>query len=126
MPLLPVSQRSARKLSSKRLILNSVVDALAELLDRGALFLHDHWGALMMIAIAASVGTRFRIPVRIVELCRSIATRPVVPYAMVGLLSLTLSIAAAALHGLPLPNAHDDFAYLLTGELFAHGRASML
>lgn len=36
--------------------------------------------------------------------------------------SLASSLAAAALHGVPLPEHHDDYGYLLAADTFAHGR----
>ena len=106
------------------MILNAVVDSLGELLDRGALFVEGHWPALLVIAAAVAVGKRFRFPPALAERWRSIASRRLAPYAIAALLSLTLSAGAAVFHGLPLPSAHDDYAYLLTGEFLAHGHTS--
>jgi hypothetical protein len=50
--------------------------------------------------------------------------RPTLDLAIVITISLAVSISYAWFHGMPLPQYHDDFAYLLDGDTFAHGRMS--
>ena len=44
--------------------------------------------------------------------------------ALVVVTSLIVSVGYAQLHGMPIPRYHDDFAYLLDGDTFMHGRMS--
>src|SRR5438874_481136 len=95
-----------------------VEDLVADLLDRTSVLLHDHWPALLVLVVVILGGRHFYLPISLQKSFRSMASNRIVAYATVLFLSVASSIAATTLHGLPLPGAHDDFAYLLSGEIF--------
>jgi len=89
--------------------------SIADLVLDAILFVEHSWPSLL--GIGAAFALRRRIPpLRLPRL------RDWQACALVAALSLASSIAAAALHGVPLPSWHDDYAYLLTADTFAHGR----
>ncbi|HEV2721207.1 MAG TPA: hypothetical protein VG323_14390, partial [Thermoanaerobaculia bacterium] len=89
--------------------------SIADLVLDGIFFVENNWPSL--VGIAAAFALRRRIPpLRLPRL------RDWQACALVAAVSLASSLAFAALHGIPLPWWHDDYAYLLTGDTFAHGR----
>ncbi len=107
------------------LMLTALVDLLGALLDRVTSFAVWHWIVLVVVIVAAMFVWR-RAPSPAAGPARAPApTLPdVVALLLVVVTSLSLSIGGAALHGLPLPGFHDDFANLLDGNTFLHGRLS--
>lgn len=102
-------------------MLNAVVDLLGAALDRLTSFVAEHWIFLAVVAVAFGV----RRPAAALKAApRPRTPNDAVALGIVILTSLVFSIAAAALHGMPLPQFHDDFAYLLDADTFVHGRLS--
>ena len=87
----------------------------ADLLLDALFFVEHHWPSLL--GIAAAFVLRRRIPPLPLPRLRGWQA-----CALVAAVSLASSIAFAALHGTPLPWWHDDYAYLLSADTFAHGR----
>ena len=92
-----------------------------DILEQAISFSVDHWVFLAVVAIAA--GLRSAAPWRRLE-GGGKPPRSKGALAVVVITSLTASICYAWIHGTPLPQYHDDFAYLLDGDTFAHGRMS--
>ncbi len=53
---------------------------------------------------------------------KSLATRKGLCVVLVGLALLTIRAAVIPVSGIPLPQRHDEFSYLLAGDTFAHER----
>ncbi len=79
------------------------------------LFVENNW--LSLLGIGAAFALRWRIPPFRVQFLRDRHA-----CLLVAAVSLASSLAFAALHGTPLPWWHDDYAYVLAGDTFAHGR----
>jgi hypothetical protein len=97
----------------------NVVDVLGEILDRVSSFAVDHWIFLAVVVLAII----FRKS-RVAPTLLSVQLTDKSACATVFAISLATSIAYAWIHGMPLPQYHDDFAYLLDADTFAHGRMS--
>jgi len=91
-------------------------DLLGSVLDRASTFAIDHWIVLAVIVAAVL----WRRPL--------LAERPApdtrVSIGIIVVVSLAMSIGYAWMHGTPVPQYHDDFAYMLDADTFAHGRMS--
>src|SRR6266513_468917 len=98
-----------------RKLLFSTSLSIAELLVDASLFIAAHWPSLL--GIAAAFALRKRVPP--LPLPRLADWQAC---ALVVAVSLASSLAAAALHGVPLPEYHDDYGYLLAADTFGHGR----
>jgi hypothetical protein len=104
-------------------------DLLGIVLERVTSFAMAHW--LFLVIVVLAIGLRSAAPWRRLQdsgrrQAAALQRPPSDGFALliVVITSLTLSICAALLHGMPLPRYHDDFAYLLDGDTFAHGRMS--
>src|SRR5205085_1177974 len=107
-----------RTLSSNGVMLN-VVDLLGDLLDRAWSFTIDHWIFLLVVVCAIVFRKSVALTVRSVRLPSTW-----MQISLIVATSLAMSIAYAAWHGMPIPQYHDDFAYLLDADTFEHGRMS--
>jgi hypothetical protein len=92
------------------------MDLAGSALDYIITFVERNW--LFVTAVVAAIAVPWRLPRLSFQLPDRVACMAVIS------LSLVLSIGAAVLHGVPLPRFHDDFSYLLSADLIAHGRAS--
>ena len=93
-----------------------------DVLERAISFAIDHWVFFAVVACAVifrSAAARRRF--LDVEKRQQAAA---LHMAIVVATSLAVSICFAWLHGMPIPRFHDDFAYLLDADTFAHGRTS--
>ncbi|HEY8183477.1 MAG TPA: hypothetical protein VII32_14640 [Thermoanaerobaculia bacterium] len=92
-----------------------------DILERAISFSLDHWVFWLVVVIAivfwsAAASRRFQSGAK--------APHSRVACAIVVGVSLAASICFAWLHGMPIPQYHDDFAYVLDADTFAHGRMS--
>jgi len=53
---------------------------------------------------------------------KGLATRRTVCVLLVGLSLIAIRAAVIPASGIPLPNYHDEYSYILAGDTFAHGR----
>ena len=93
-----------------------------DVLERAISFSIDHWVFLAVVAVA--VVFRLSVARALLPARAGKSAGATLDLAIVIVISLTASICYAWLHGMPLPHYHDDFAYVLDGDTFAHGRMS--
>ena len=99
-------------------MLNALVDILGAVLDRVSTLIVDHWIALLVVVLALSLR---RLPWR----RRALDGIPdAVALTLIVVTSVALSAGGAAIHGMPLPEYHDDFANLLDAGTLLQGRFS--
>jgi hypothetical protein len=93
-----------------------------DVLERAITVCVEHW-IFWAVVVVAVVFRRPLTPALLRQAGRAPgAERLHLPIVVV--VSLAASIAYASLHGMPLPRYHDDFAYVLAGDTFLHGRMS--
>src|SRR5262245_53917296 len=74
--------------------------------------------ALLLSLVAA----RLRCPSRLRQSWRRLAARRGLSVCVVGVTALLACLLYAAAAGIHIPEFHDEFAYLLAGDTYAHGR----
>ncbi|HEX9501287.1 MAG TPA: hypothetical protein VGA10_06490, partial [Thermoanaerobaculia bacterium] len=89
-----------------------------DVLERAIRFSIDHWVVFAVVVVAIV----FRL--RVAPARATVPGGATLHLAIVVATSLVASICFAWLQGMPTPKYHDDFAYLLDADTFAHGRTS--
>jgi hypothetical protein len=95
------------------------MDLVGALLDRALQWIGGNWLFLLVVLAAFVVPWRVSWP----EWLDRFAARRFV-WLLVFAVSLAISLGKAARDGVALPQFHDDFAYLLAADTFAHGHVS--
>src|SRR5579863_3669167 len=99
------------------------------------LFAHSSVATLLgLLKSAVSVAILVYLQIKFPQLWKSlglqrlerfgkrIATRKAICVFLVGFCLLVIRSAVIPVSGIPLPNYHDEYSYLLAGDTFAHGR----
>ena len=96
--------------------MSSFADHVADVLLALQFFAWENWLFLVVVAIAVAI--RWRIPKLKFEVRDGIAI------TIVMLVAFASCVGAAALHGIAVPEYHDDYTNLLAADMIAHGHLS--
>jgi hypothetical protein len=83
---------------------------------------YDGWDILVRTSAVAATAAGLALPGGWCQRVRPVARRPWAAAGVVALVSLVVNLTVALRHGIPQPRVHDEFAYLLMADTFAHGR----
>src|SRR5258708_7896938 len=99
-----------------------IMDLAGVLLDRGLLWIRENW--LFLLVVIAAFAVQWRTPRGLRGRLGLMPSRRFAGCLLVILASLVVCLGKSARDGMPLPQFHDDYAYLLAADTFAHGHVA--